>query len=89
MDTKLYLNKKQDLDQQNFKMEENINKTTNKIEKDIPRCPKCNCIIEKYEWIEGIIFNRKKIISFYCPLCDFKNDKKFKINEKQYQKEYR
>ena len=35
----------------------------------------------------GIIFNRIKIITFFCPYCDFRNTHKFKLNETQFQKE--
>ena len=78
MDTNHYLNREQDLDHKNFKMENRI------------ICPKCmKAYLLKEILYSGTIFGRKKIISFYCPLCDFRNDKKFKINENQYQEEYR
>lgn len=51
-------------------------------------CPKCkNGYLLKETLFEGIILNRKKIITYYCPSCDFKNKVVFKLNEKQYNKE--
>ncbi len=58
-----------------------------KIEKDVLRCPKCKAEIEVDVSHKGIIFNRKKILTYYCPLCDFENKKEFKLNETQYKKE--
>ena len=51
-------------------------------------CPKCKKgYLVKEILYEGVILNRKKIIVFYCPFCDFKNKHILKLNEQQYQKE--
>ena len=49
-------------------------------------CPKCSKgEIKEIIVFEGILFNRKKKIINYCPLCDFKNEHIFRINEDTYQ----
>lgn len=51
-------------------------------------CTKCNKgYLVKEILFEGTIFNRKKVIIFYCPYCDFTNKHTFNINENQYRKE--
>lgn len=49
-------------------------------------CPKCKKgeIMQEINYL-GYIFKRKKKITFYCPLCDFKNTKIFDIKESEYQ----
>jgi hypothetical protein len=50
------------------------------------KCQKCKqgeLMIQ--ELFEGLIFNRVKKIIIFCPLCDFENIKKFKLNEDTYQ----
>lgn len=45
-------------------------------------CPKCNKgEIQKHISIKGFLFNRKKEITYFCPLCDFENKKTFKISK--------
>jgi hypothetical protein len=50
------------------------------------KCPTKNCKGEIREVItyEGLIFNRTKKITNYCPICDFKKVHSFKINEDEY-----
>lgn len=51
-------------------------------------CPECKKgYLVKETLYKGIILNRKKILIFYCPLCNFENKKVFKLNEQQYQEE--
>ena len=52
------------------------------------KCPKCKQteILQEVN-LKGTIFARRKIITFYCPLCDFKNQKQFKLSENEYQAE--
>lgn len=52
------------------------------------KCPKCKIEDIKQEVnLKGYIFNRRKVITFYCPLCDWQNIKIFKLNEEEYQLE--
>jgi hypothetical protein len=51
-------------------------------------CPRCRKgYLVKEIFYEGVIFNRRKVIVFYCPYCSFKNKHILKINEMQFQKE--
>ncbi len=52
--------------------------------KDILRCPKCNSEIKKEVSFFGGIFNKKKKVIYYCPLCEFESEKIFKITNQQY-----
>lgn len=57
-------------------------------ERDVLRCLSCNSEIMKEILFSGIIFNRKKTIIYYCPLCE--NTKKefvFKLSNRQFKKE--
>jgi len=56
-------------------------------ERDILRCLVCNSEIMKETLFSGTLFNRKKTIIYYCPLCGFEKKKEFKLNNKQYKKE--
>ena len=45
-------------------------------------CPKCSKgEIKEQISIRGTIFNRKKEITYFCPLCDFEKIKIFKISK--------
>lgn len=51
-------------------------------------CPKCKQgIIMCDTSLTGVIFNRKRIHTYFCPLCDFENSKEIRINENEYQVE--
>lgn len=80
MDTLLCLNRRQDSDQRNFKMED-----TKRIYGQCPICKKGYLVKETF--FNGIIFNRIKTVIFYCPYCDFRNTHIFRLNENQYQRE--
>lgn len=58
-----------------------------KKEKDTLRCLNCNTEIQTQTEYKGLFFNRKKIITFFCPLCEFKKVIEFNINNRQYKKE--
>jgi transposase-like protein len=50
------------------------------------KCPKCQIDEVKEEvHYAGLIFSRRKIITNYCPVCDWEHIKKIKINEEEYQ----
>ena len=50
------------------------------------KCPKCQVDEVKEEiHYSGIIFNRKKIITNYCQVCDWQHVTKIKISEEEYQ----
>jgi hypothetical protein len=52
------------------------------------KCPNCkNSELNTVETLSGIIWNRKKVVTVYCILCDFENVKEFKLNEDSYQAE--
>ena len=45
-------------------------------------CPKCKQgEIKEQVSITGLIF-KKKNVYFYCPLCDYQNNKEFKLSKK-------
>lgn len=52
------------------------------------KCPECNKgeIREEHN-LGGTIFRRKKIITFYCTRCSFKQIREFKIKEEEYRAE--
>jgi len=51
------------------------------------KCPKCKNGEVKYQVsIKGFIF-RKKIIDYYCPLCDYKNKHEFRLSKDDVQVE--
>jgi transposase-like protein len=51
-------------------------------------CPKCKeGEIKEQVSITGLIF-KKKNVHFYCPLCDYQNDKEFKLSKEDVQLEY-
>jgi hypothetical protein len=52
----------------------------------ILKCPKCSkANLEVETNFGGFIFKRKKRITYYCPLCTYKNEKVFIIKEEEYQ----
>ena len=50
-----------------------------------PNCKKGDILFDMS--LDGMIFKRKKIYTYFCPLCDFKNVKIIKIKEEEYQVE--
>jgi rubredoxin len=52
------------------------------------KCPSCGKaeVIQEIS-LSGIVFNRKKKIVFYCPMCPFNSKKDFQLNEDEYQLE--
>ena len=51
-------------------------------------CPACNGAgIRKEVSLRGTIFKRKKVITFYCPLCHFENKKEFELSRDDYEAE--
>ena len=52
------------------------------------KCPNCNNGEIKEDFsLTGIVFTRKKVYTYFCPICDFSNEKIIKISENEYQAE--
>lgn len=84
-ETNIHIQKLQEKIQEN-----NLNKDrriTYIKERDVLRCLVCNSEVMSETLFSGMLFNRKKTIIYYCPLCDFEKKKEFKLNNKQYKKE--
>lgn len=51
-------------------------------------CPNCKeGILKEDISVKGLIWNRRKIYTYFCPLCSFENSKVIKVNEDEYQAE--
>ena len=51
------------------------------------KCPKCNCdeIKENISFKNRFLgFRKLKIICYFCPLCEFSNEKKFELTKVDY-----
>ena len=48
------------------------------------KCPKCQNELRENVSLRRSIFKFKKIIIFFCPICEWENKKEFDISNKDY-----